>query len=157
MTAFVINLLLTGLWILVTADASPLNAAMGFVIGYALLAWLWPRAMGRSYIRKLPAAIVFTFYITWAVIRSSVAVASAVLFARPKIEPAFLHLSLEDLSDAEITLLANLITLTPGTVAVDLTEDRSEMILHVMFAHDPEAVRKDIKQNFERPIRNLLR
>ena len=59
-------------------------------------------------------------------------------------------------SDLGIALLANLVTLTPGTLAIGLTGDRSEMLVHAMFAADDDELRREIKDGYERRIMELL-
>ncbi len=60
-------------------------------------------------------------------------------------------------SDVEITLLANLVTLTPGTLSLDVSEDRSTLFVHAMFVDDPDVLRREIKHGFERRVLELLR
>ncbi len=62
-----------------------------------------------------------------------------------------------DLTDLEITTLANLISLTPGTLTLDVSADRRVLFVHAMDASDPEEVRREVKQGFERRVRGLLR
>jgi len=56
-----------------------------------------------------------------------------------------------------IALLANVLTLTPGSVTLDVADDRSVLYVHCMFVDDPEAVRAEIKNGFERRVMELLR
>jgi multicomponent Na+:H+ antiporter subunit E len=58
--------------------------------------------------------------------------------------------------DFEITLLANLITLTPGTLSVDVTEDRRALLVHAIDCPDPDAARREIAEGFERLIREAF-
>ena len=60
-------------------------------------------------------------------------------------------------TDGEITLLANLITLTPGTLSFDLSKDRRTLYVHAMFVDSPESVRDTIKSGFERRLLELTR
>jgi len=60
-------------------------------------------------------------------------------------------------SDMEITLLANLITLTPGTLSLDVSDDRSVLYVHGMFVEDAQLMREQIKNGFERRVLELLR
>jgi multicomponent Na+:H+ antiporter subunit E len=57
----------------------------------------------------------------------------------------------------EITFLANLITLTPGTLSLDVSDDRSVLYVHGMFVEDPQQMREQIKNGFERRVLELLR
>ncbi|MEP3300463.1 MAG: Na+/H+ antiporter subunit E, partial [Roseibium sp.] len=57
----------------------------------------------------------------------------------------------------EITMLANLITLTPGTLSVDVSEDRKTLYVHCIDVPDPQATIDDIKNGFERKILEVFR
>jgi multicomponent Na+:H+ antiporter subunit E len=60
-------------------------------------------------------------------------------------------------SAAGITLLADMVTLTPGTTALHISEDRSILYVHVMDIESPEAVRASIADRLERPTMRVLR
>jgi multicomponent Na+:H+ antiporter subunit E len=60
-------------------------------------------------------------------------------------------------TDTEILLLTTLITLTPGSFSLDVSSDRRELYLHVMYLDDPDQVRRQIKDGFERRVLEVLR
>jgi multicomponent Na+:H+ antiporter subunit E len=73
--------------------------------------------------------------------------------------PGVVAIPLDARTDAEITLLANLITLTPGSVSLDLSEDRRVLYVHAMYIDggDVEAYRRSVKEGLERRVLELLR
>lgn len=73
--------------------------------------------------------------------------------------PGVVAIPLDARTDAEITLLANLITLTPGSVSLDLSEDKRSLYVHAMYIDggDVEAYRRAIKEGLERRVLELLR
>jgi multicomponent Na+:H+ antiporter subunit E len=73
--------------------------------------------------------------------------------------PGIIAIPLDARTDLEITLLANLITLTPGTLSLDVSADRRVLYVHVMYIDndDIEAVRRSIKDGFERRVLEVLR
>lgn len=83
---------------------------------------------------------------------SVVKVARLVLSPNMRYTPAAFRFDLRLARDSHITLLANMITLTPGTLTVDVTEDRSALIIHAIDCPDVEAARADIRDGFERLI-----
>jgi multicomponent Na+:H+ antiporter subunit E len=90
---------------------------------------------------------------------SSVQVAKAVLSPAAAVEPRFVlvPLALAE-TDAEITLVANYITLTPGTLTVDVGPDRSTLLIHALLAgEDAEGVRADIRENIEARVTRMTR
>jgi multisubunit Na+/H+ antiporter MnhE subunit len=80
-------------------------------------------------------------------------VAWIVIQPRMPIRPALIELPLDLRDDLQITGLATLITLTPGTLTIDATPDRSALHVHCLATDDPDAVRAQIKRRFERPLR----
>jgi multicomponent Na+:H+ antiporter subunit E len=71
-------------------------------------------------------------------------------------KPGILAIPLDATQDSEILLLAMLINLTPGSVALDVSDDRKVMYVHVMYIDSPEAARSEIKHGFARRVRQLL-
>jgi len=71
--------------------------------------------------------------------------------------PGILAVPLDAQSDAEITLLANLLTLTPGTLSLDVSPDRRFLYVHIMYITDADATRRRIKDGFERRVLEVLR
>ena len=71
-------------------------------------------------------------------------------------QPGIIAYPLTTQDDFQITLLANLITLTPGTLSVDVSSDKTTLYIHAMHAHDPEGLKRDIRDGFERLIKETL-
>jgi multicomponent Na+:H+ antiporter subunit E len=84
-------------------------------------------------------------------------VAVMVLSPRMDLKPGIIAYPLKVDRDFEITILANLITLTPGTLSVDVSDDRRILYVHAMDASDPEATKRDIAEGFERKIMEAFR
>lgn len=94
----------------------------------------------------------FFFYIK-EVILSNLRIAWDVLTPAMHARPAFLEMPLEPMSDLQITLLANLITMTPGTLSIDVSPDRSRLMIHCMYVDDePSKLIAELKSNFERRV-----
>jgi multicomponent Na+:H+ antiporter subunit E len=87
---------------------------------------------------------------------SSVQVAYDVLTPKDRSNPAILEMPLDVKSDIEILLVTNLISLTPGTLSLDVTEDRKTLIIHAMFADDPDAVIESLKSGMERMVKEVF-
>jgi multicomponent Na+:H+ antiporter subunit E len=102
--------------------------------------------------RILKLFLVFLREFTLSVFR----VARLVLSPRMRFTPCAVRFPLTLTSDFQITLLANLITLTPGTLTVDVTDDRAALIVHAIDCPDPDAARREIADGFERLIREAF-
>jgi multicomponent Na+:H+ antiporter subunit E len=86
------------------------------------------------------------------VVVANLQVARLVFVSNEKIDPAIVKLPLRVESDLEIFLLTSMITLTPGTLSLSVTDDRKELFVHVIHAPDPAAVVRSIQDGFERRI-----
>jgi multisubunit Na+/H+ antiporter MnhE subunit len=73
------------------------------------------------------------------------------------VQPALIRVPIELQSDAAITALAGMISLTPGTVTVDVATDRRSLDVHCLNVPDIEATKQSIKVMFEQPLRELER
>lgn len=73
------------------------------------------------------------------------------------LNPAIIAYPLQVTSDAEITLLANMITLTPGTLSVDVSPDRKLLYVHAIAVTDREAFIREIADGFERKVMEVFR
>jgi multicomponent Na+:H+ antiporter subunit E len=71
--------------------------------------------------------------------------------------PGIVAIPLDARNDMEILLLANLITMTPGTLSMDVSSDKKTLYIHAMFIKDAEALRREIKENLERRVLELCR
>jgi multicomponent Na+:H+ antiporter subunit E len=101
-------------------------------------------------------AIRLILFFAWALFVANVKVAIDVLRPRTAIEPAIVAIPLDVTSDAEILLLSMLINITPGSVTIDLADDRRTLYVHVMHMLSAEASRHEIKSGFERRVKQLF-
>ena len=141
-----LNLLLALVWMALTGQFTPLNFAAGFVIGYFLMRLVRRSGEPVAYFTKAKLVIKFTGFYLWELILANMRMASAVLSPRLNFSPAVLAIPLEAKSELAVTLLGNLITLTPGTLTLDVSTDCSVMYVHTMNAEDIDQVRLDIKE-----------
>lgn len=108
-------------------------------------------------LRKLPLLLRFFVFYLKELLLANLRVAYDALTPTHHMRPAMLAIPLEAKSDFEILLLVNLITMTPGTVSIDVSTDRRVLYLHDMYVRDPEDLRRTIKSKLERRILALLR
>jgi multicomponent Na+:H+ antiporter subunit E len=106
---------------------------------------------------KLPRLVLFIGFYLKALVLASLRVAHDALTPTHYMRPAMLAIPLEARTDFEILLLANLITMTPGSVSIEVSEDRRVLFVHAMYVEDPDAVRREIKASLERRVLELLR
>ena len=157
MILFLFNILLALAWTALTGRFSPTNLAIGFLLGYVVLRITQSAEKTPKYFIKMWQIIDFTLFFIWEVVKANLRVAYDVIAPRPRMTPAVIAIPLDAKTDAEITLLANLITLTPGTLSLDISDDRSVLYIHAMYVKDVDTFRRQIKGELERRILEVLR
>jgi multicomponent Na+:H+ antiporter subunit E len=98
-----------------------------------------------------------TFVFLYELIVANVQVAWLIVRPRMRLTPAMFRLPIELKSDVLITALANMISLTPGTLTVDVAEDRQTLLIHCLNTNDVEKVKRYIKEKFEKRLLELER
>ena len=157
MTYFFLNIGLALAWGALTGNFDPANLIAGFALGYGAM-FVVRRVLGPSdYFVKVWQVIGFVFFFLWELILANLRVAYDVLTTRHHMKPRVIGIPLEARTDAEITALAYFISLTPGTLTLDVSTDRSTMFIHAMYAPDADALRSEIKQGVERRLLRLMR
>ena len=139
-----LNLLLALVWVALTGQVTLGNLFGGFVLGYLVL-WLTQRLWDSApYVHRVRRLLGFTLFFLWELLLANLRVAILVLSPLRRLRPAVVALPLTAHTDTEITLLANLITLTPGTLSLDVSADRRVLYVHAMDVADMEQFRRDI-------------
>lgn len=151
MMLFSLNLLLALLWAVLTRTSDEKTLLIGFLIGYVILA-----IFNRSYGRRGIYLIIFLVNLIWQVIVSSIELAWTLVQPTLKLSPGIVAIPLDVTNDFQIAALASAITLTPGTLSVDLGCDKTTgqkvLFVHTIFMDDPQKLREQIKGSFERYI-----
>lgn len=157
MILFMLNLCLAVGWGILWSDFSLVNLAAGFVAGYLSLLATRPLYGGGRYFGAVWRALALAGYFLLDLARSSVKVAWDVLTPRHLSRPGIVGVPLDARSDGEILMTANLISLTPGTLSLDVSADRRTLWVHAMFIDDPDALRRDLKDGMERRVLEAMR
>ncbi|PST20919.1 Na+/H+ antiporter subunit E [Rhizobium sp. JAB6] len=157
MILLVFNLLLAIVWVAITGSASFLNLLFGFVLAAIALSIVRASYGGGLYLGRGRKIVSLLFLFLSELAKSAWAVAVAVMSPRMDVKPGIFAFPLTVDRDFEITLLANLITLTPGTLSVDVSEDRKILYVHALDCSDPKSIRRSIADGFERRILEAFR
>jgi multicomponent Na+:H+ antiporter subunit E len=129
----------------------------GFVVGYLAL-WLTKPLYGQTrYFERLPKVLGLIGFFLKELLVSNLRVLWDVITPQHISRPGIIGIPLDARTDGEIMLVANLISLTPGTLSLDLSEDRRMLYIHVMFLDDVDQIRAQIKQGLEKRVLEVMR
>lgn len=148
----VVNLFISFMWMFLSEDYSFQSFLFGYIIG-ALLLYLLNRFFpSRFYLYPMYKILVLVAIFTRELILSNISIVKLVYARKLDFEPGIFEMPIEVTRSWEITLLANLITLTPGTLTVAISEDQKRFFIHAMDIDDKEESIHEIKNTFEKAI-----
>jgi multicomponent K+:H+ antiporter subunit E len=143
-------------WLLLANDFSFGHIVLGLLLGWAIPLFtlrFWP---DKVTIRRPATLARFTAVVLYDIVVANLSVARLILAGPHGLRPAFVVVPLALRSDLAISLLANTICLTPGTVSSRLSPDRRSLLVHALDVDDPEALVASIKQRYEAPLREVF-
>lgn len=153
----VVNLFISFMWMFLSENYSFQSFLVGYIIG-ALLLYLLNRFFpDRYYLYPIYKIIVLALIFARELILSNISIVKLVYSRKPDFEPGIFEMPIEVEENWEITLLANLITLTPGTLTVAISNDRKRFFIHAMDIDDKEESIHEIKNTFEKAIMEVTR
>lgn len=118
-----------------------------------LVLWLLTAVYSRKRFRQFTSIIHLTFFFLKELVIANLRVSYEVLTPKNRLKPAVISVPLIVDTDLEIMILANMITLTPGTLSIDVAEDRRYLYVHTLYSEESlEVFRQNIKQGFEKKI-----
>lgn len=132
---------------------------LSLFVGWNVVLWLFSFFYNKAAFYKSPKVVALIAFYLKELVVASLRVAYDVLTPQKHMRPAVIAIPLDVKTDLEITLLANFITLTPGTLSIDVSKDRKTLYIHEVYVKsgDREKVRKHIKEGFEKKILSITR
>lgn len=159
MNLALIFIALTVTWAAITGGFNLPNLILGGLVAWGALYILRDRVARPAVLIQLWRIASLAGLFLYELFLSAIRV--AVLVLRPDmknhLKPAIIAFPLRATRDAEITLLANLITLTPGTLSVEVSEDRRVLYVHALSCTDRDALVRDIAHGFESKVMEVFR
>jgi len=137
----------------------------GFSVGHALLGLIlavvlplgtrpfWPQV---PLVRDRMGRLRFGLRVAKDILLANLAVALKVLGPVKDLQPGFVEVPLDLRDSFAITVLTSTVSLTPGTVSADVSEDRTRLLVHALHVEDPQALVAEIKQRYEGPIKEIF-
>lgn len=151
------NLLLSFIWVALSGSMYYTNFVFGFLLGFFVL-WIMNRSDGdQRYFYRVPKILSFILYFLYQMVKANMQVAYDVMTPKYFMRPGVVRYPLHARTEFEINLLSTMISLTPGTLILDISEDRKTMYIHVMYLNDPETFVRETKTGLERRLLEILR
>ncbi len=152
-----LTILLTLVWCLLVNRPSQGAVAFGLILGIIIpiiTSAFWPE---RPPIHRPWRLFSYFGLVIWDIIVANVEVAMIVLFKpNAKMQPNWVKIPLELRTPEAISVLASTITLTPGTLSADLSDDGKSLLVHALHAPDPDEVRDGIKKRYETRLMEIF-
>ncbi|MEW9671802.1 Na+/H+ antiporter subunit E [Ammoniphilus sp. 3BR4] len=152
-----LNFLLAFIWMFLNQDWSPVTFVLGYIIGLGLLFAFRRFLQAPFYFRRVIAVVNLILLFIKELILSSWSVIKLILRPKMDFRPGIFALPTVLKSDWEITLLACLITLTPGTLSLEVSEEGNVLYIHAMDLPDAKEAINQIKGSFEKAIMEVTR
>jgi multicomponent Na+:H+ antiporter subunit E len=154
---FLMNVLLTVIWVALTGSFDYLNFIFGFLVSFFVM-WIISRNTDdRKYFTIAFKVLGFFFFFLYEFFKATIEVAYEVMTKRFQMKPGIIKMPLDAKTDLEITILSNLISLTPGTLVLDVSEDRTVIYIHGMYVEDKVKFINSIKEGLEKPLLSIMR
>ncbi len=152
-----LTLILAVVWILLQNQVSAGMVVFGIILG-VLIPWgtsiWWPGTPQGVRIGKM---LTYSVIVLWDIVVANIQVAWIVLTVpNAKLRPAWIVVPLTLKQPEAITMLAGTITLTPGTVSADLSDEGHSLLVHVLHTDNPDAVRDEINERYQRRLLEIF-
>jgi len=157
MSLFILNIFFAAAFTILLESGTITTFFAGFLLGYVALWLSKPLYKDTRYFRKLPKAINLMVFFLVELVISNFKVLWDIVTPSHFNRPGIIGVPLTASSDLEIFIVANLISLTPGSLSVDLSGDRKILYVHIMFLNDPEKTKHSIKTGLERRVLEVMR
>ncbi|TQR18368.1 Na+/H+ antiporter subunit E [Psychrobacillus vulpis] len=152
-----LNVFIAITWMFLSVSFKPTTFIIGYILGLLMLLMLRKSFSSRFYLDRIWAVIKLAFLFLKELTLSNFSVLMLIIKPKMPIRPAIFAMPTVLEKDWEITLLSNLITLTPGTIVIDVSDDNKTLYIHsIDFDNVDEAI-NSIKETFEKAILEVSR
>jgi len=156
MGLFLLHLILTAVWLLLTEDVGALNLLLGIFIAWVAVV-MYAHATGdRHYTRMLRRVVAFAVYFIFILFKANWQVAREVISPDHGMKPRLLRYDVSGLTHVQVTTLANAITLTPGTLSADIDETGQTLLIHCMYAENREDAIAELDELRDRLMKGVF-
>ena len=157
MNLLVLNAVLALGWAALMGSFTLLSLIIGFTIGYLALWVVRPMFGTTTYFERVWRVLRLAVLFIYELFVSSLRVVWDIVTPTHLSRPGIIAMPLDATGDGEILLVANLISLTPGTLSLDISPDRKTLYVHAMFVEDPDDIRRELKSGMEHWVREAVK
>jgi len=154
---FLTNVLLMLMWVILTGEPTFANFTFGFLLSFVILRIITGNRDEKKYFRLVPRIIGFFLFFVYELVLANLQAAYFIIVSHKKLRPGIVGVPLDAKSDLEITFLTNLVSLTPGTLSIDVSKNRTVLYVYSMNIKDRDKFVKNIKNGFEKRILEITR
>lgn len=152
-----LNFFIALVWMFMSTSFTASTFIIGFLIGLLLIIMTRRFFPDRLYILRLWAALKLALLFFKELTLSNISVLQVVLRPKLNLQPMIFALPTDLEFDWEITLLSSLITLTPGTIVLYVSDDQRTLYVHAIDVDDVDDAIDSIKNTFEKAIKEVSR
>jgi len=151
-----LSLAVTVVWLLLVNSASPGQLLLGLTFGWVIPLATRPFWPERTVVHRPLTLLWLLAVVAYDIVTANLVVARVILNPWRPVRPAFVVMPLRLRTDLAISLLANTICLTPGTVSARLSPDQRELLIHALDVDDPQALVERIRARYEAPLQQVF-
>ncbi|MCL7411874.1 MAG: Na+/H+ antiporter subunit E [Methanosarcinaceae archaeon] len=146
------------MWCFVHGSVTIENFIFGMILGPIALRPFMPlfkvggELSFKDAIVRIPKQAKYFAILIIEILKANIMVARIVISPNIDIKPGIIAVPIDTKTNGGITAIANTITLTPGTLTIDISDDRSVLYVHCIDASDPDGVRTSIKNDLEKYV-----
>lgn len=154
---FLLNLILALTWAALQGELNATNFVIGFLVSAAVIYVFRQMFFEPRYFSKIGLVMKLVLVFLKELIKANLSVLKIVISPRLRVRSGVIAVPTDLRNDVALTLLANMITLTPGTLTLDISPDRRYLFVHTLNLDDPEDVKREIRMAFEVYLQALSR
>jgi multicomponent K+:H+ antiporter subunit E len=148
----ILSAMLFASWLMLVGSVSAGQVALATLLAIFIPLWSARLDPDRARIAAWGTVVRLTIVVLYDIVASALVVARQILGPEERIRPGFVWVPLAIRDPHGVASLASIITMTPGTLSVDLSSDRQQLLVHALHVDDPAELIASIKERYERPL-----
>lgn len=156
MNWFFAHFLLSIIWAALLGSYDLPTLLSGFLIGFLLFRMTLKEPTAK-YRKRVVAVLSFCVFYLKEILMSNLRIAADVLRSKPGIQPGIVAVNIEALDARSAVVVANLITMTPGTLSLDLSGDGKWLYVHCLYVDDPDTTRQSMEKHYVGSVASFLK